>query len=149
MFFKWRYNFSNDDPLFILLHLSPFTNCEDEISTLNPQQGPFTFLPVALTRNIHFLPAKQHKTAKQIVIPYVHNNFPDEYLFTNIYIQNITRLLHRLLLLLLSRLINHEIFLPMNDTKFSVGRIGNEVSTWELENIQRENCERIIGPRRD
>lgn len=113
MFFKWRYNFSNDDPLFILLHLSPFTNCEDEISTLNPQQGPFTFLPVALTRNIHFLPAKQHKTAKQIVIPYVHNNFPDEYLFTNIYIQNITRLLHRLLLLLLSRLINHEIFSPM------------------------------------
>lgn len=67
----------------VFIHLQ-IANGEDEISTLNPQQGPFTFLPVTLTRNIHFLLAKQHKTAKQIVIPYVRNNFPDEYRFTNI-----------------------------------------------------------------
>lgn len=67
----------------VFIHLQ-IANGEDEISTLNPQQGPFTFLPVTLTRNIHFLLAKQHKTAKQIVIPYVRNNFLDEYRFTNI-----------------------------------------------------------------
>lgn len=40
-----------------------------------------------------------------------------------------------------------------NDTKFTraggESRISNKVCTWELENIRRENCERIIGPRRD
>lgn len=68
--FKRRFIF-----LCIYRHLQ-IANGEDEISTLNPQQGSFTFLPVTLTRDIHFLLAKQRKTANKSSS---HTfNFPDE-----------------------------------------------------------------------